>query len=46
VQEVGFTWPSSVVITVRLEANDAQTDILTRVKEFGLASCNLCDADQ
>jgi hypothetical protein len=38
VQEVGFTWPSSVVITVSLEANDAQqTDILTRVKEFGLS---------
>jgi len=47
VQEVGFTWPSSVVITISLEANDAQqTDILTRVKEFGLAHKQLLTTDE
>jgi hypothetical protein len=60
VQEVGFTWPSSVladsiakglegvvvVITVSLEANDTQqTDILTRVKEFGPAHKQLLATD-
>lgn len=36
-----------MVITVSLEANDAQqTDILTRVKEFGLAHKQLLTTDE